>query len=777
MLTFPTDARLPIVLHHIDNMEPLGTTASVFDASEVARYMNAVADATADRKHLGGEVRACEYTQLRSVVVQNRQSPAKRKLEEYHRDQHAANSPDYPPFISRPGAKGTLDLCMRCSSIQFDRMFAANIKTKKGAFQIGLGPINGEWNTSCQVCCLFAAMRPPGTPKDQCCRLMAFSSLRSYPANSYHDRTPRNCRMVTDAVFLGVLPSTRNSFQLRDLSEAGFIATSDPARATETSKFEGRVLNPETVDFDTLKSWMNYCECHHTRTCGTRDLSSIDSVPLLRVIDCERRVITNQDPKTCRYLALSYVWGNAPSAEQMEWSEKLPETLPKVIEDAIVLALKLDHQFLWVDRYCIKQNDNKDRLTQIHNMDGIYKNAFACIIAAAGSDSTFGLPGVSTVPRIPQNRAMVGNRLLVSTMPSIETVVKSSTWATRAWTYQEGLLSRRRLLFTEYQVYYDCLVMSCAEAVHEPLDALHTKNKQALIGFKYSTRLFPLVDSKSAWELIADYSSRPLTKTDDALNAMLGIFSTLQKQDEIEYQIWGIPIRKGPRYDGEAVPSRTWQDLFVSGLIWASTQPSKRRPSFPSWSWVGWSGTVFSMGWTPVQFYLADYTEVWLESLEDTGGRYISIKQLGYYVRNAKARPNFGHKIRIKAPSINVWVSSKGESPVREAKWEAEFQTCEHGTTQTELHLTREASVDEQFRRRLQENTFTGIIVGQKSEDPTSLRDIKFLVVLVVDWVNEGQRVAERIGFFVLWNMEIKCAYGTCDIHGIPATMKEVTLM
>ncbi|KAF1952739.1 HET-domain-containing protein [Byssothecium circinans] len=736
-------------------MEPLSTTASVFDASEVASYINTVADAMEDRKRLGEEVRACEYIQLPSDVVQNRQSPAKRKLEEYHSDQHAADSPDYPAFISRPRAKGPPDLCTRCSSIQFDRMFAANINTRKGAFQIDLGPIKGEWNTSCQVCCLFAAMQLPGTPKDQRGQLVAFSSLRSYPANNCHDRTPRNCPMVTDTIFLGVLPSTRNSFQLRELSEAGFIATSDPSGVTETSKFEGRALNPETVDFDTLKSWMSYCECHHTRTCGTQDLSSVDFVPLLRVIDCERRIITSQNPKTCRYLALSYVWGDAPSAEQMEWSEKLPETLPNVIEDAIVLALKLDHRFLWVDRYCIKQNDEKDRLTQIHNMDGIYKNAFACIIAAAGSDSTFGLPGVSTVPRIPQNRAMVGNRLLVSTMPSIKAVLKSSTWSTRAWTYQEGLLSRRRLIFTKYQVYYDCLVMSCAEAIHEPLDALHTKNKQSLRAFTDFRPLFPRVDSKSAWELIADYSSRPLTKIDDALNAMLGIFSTLQKQDEIKYQIWGIPIRRGSQYDRKAVPSRTWQDLFVSGLIWASERPSKRRPSFPSWSWVGWCGTVFSMGWTLAQFYVADYTEVWLESLEET------------------ARPKFGHKIRIKAPLINVRISSKGERDV----WEAEFQTCKHGITQTELHLTREANVDKEFCRRLQENAFTGIIVGQEPNDATDERDLKFLVVLVVDWVNESQRVAERIGFFVLWNKDIKCAYGTCDYHSIPATMKEVTLM
>ncbi len=41
-------------------------------------------------------------------------------------------------------------------------------------------------------------------------------------------------------------------------------------------------------------------------------------------------------------------------------------------------------------------------------------------------------------------------------------------WSSRAWTYQEGLLSRRRLLFTESQVYFQCMEMHCWEGISAP---------------------------------------------------------------------------------------------------------------------------------------------------------------------------------------------------------------------------------------------------------------------------------------------------------------------
>jgi len=57
-------------------------------------------------------------------------------------------------------------------------------------------------------------------------------------------------------------------------------------------------------------------------------------------------------------------------------------------------------------RYCIQEDDALDKHVQIRNMDTIYANAFWTIVAAAGDNSDYGLPGVfrraEAVEMVPQ---------------------------------------------------------------------------------------------------------------------------------------------------------------------------------------------------------------------------------------------------------------------------------------------------------------------------------------------------------------------------------------
>ena len=59
-------------------------------------------------------------------------------------------------------------------------------------------------------------------------------------------------------------------------------------------------------------------------------------------------------------------------------------------------------------------------------MDLIYQNAFVTIVAAAGTDPSFGLPGVGATPRTPQASASIRGRCLVSTLPDPRTLIKAS---------------------------------------------------------------------------------------------------------------------------------------------------------------------------------------------------------------------------------------------------------------------------------------------------------------------------------------------------------------
>ena len=53
--------------------------------------------------------------------------------------------------------------------------------------------------------------------------------------------------------------------------------------------------------------------------------------------------------------------------------------------------------------------------------------------------------------------------ILVSGLEDPRITIKNSEWATRAWTYQEGVLSNRRLVFTEQQMHWECNGMATNE--------------------------------------------------------------------------------------------------------------------------------------------------------------------------------------------------------------------------------------------------------------------------------------------------------------------------
>src|SRR5271155_5299213 len=72
-----------------------------------------------------------------------------------------------------------------------------------------------------------------------------------------------------------------------------------------------------------------------------------------------------------------------------------------------------------------------------------YKNAEITMIAAAGKDPRYGLPGVGRRHRASQPCAKIGEHFLVSALDDLSYCIQDSPWRSRGWTYQEGVLSRR----------------------------------------------------------------------------------------------------------------------------------------------------------------------------------------------------------------------------------------------------------------------------------------------------------------------------------------------
>ncbi|KAF1365146.1 hypothetical protein EJ07DRAFT_161254 [Lizonia empirigonia] len=192
---------------------------------------------------------------------------------------------------------------------------------------------------------------------------------------------------------------------------------------------------------------MSYCQKHHHSQCAAPQLERRDRCFKIRVINCETREIIDADD-SCVYVALSYVWGaykpqmTVPCSSDGSKSIHLPAELPRTIEDAIIV-------------YCINQGDARELHRQLDLMDLIYNFAALTLVAAAGDNASFGLPGVSH-PRNLQPTISVDGQLWVSALEDPRRCVARSTWNSRAWTFQEGLFARQRLLFTTDQVAFEC---------------------------------------------------------------------------------------------------------------------------------------------------------------------------------------------------------------------------------------------------------------------------------------------------------------------------------
>jgi hypothetical protein len=198
-------------------------------------------------------------------------------------------------------------------------------------------------------------------------------------------------------------------------------------------------------------------------------------------------------------------------------------------------------------------------------MDRIYSEAQATIIAVAGDDPTYGLPGVSNRPRKPQGCVRIGDISLVQVFRDPSASVTSSAWNKRAWTFQEGILSRRKLLFTDRQVSFLCEDMFRVECISAPQSA-------GLMNADI-TELLPRGLKRWPSILLYKYTMRSLSYDADALNACLGVLKSIDEWNHI----WGVPFAIGSH-------------KFPLG--WYHQKPARRREGFPSWSWAGWETRI-----------------------------------------------------------------------------------------------------------------------------------------------------------------------------------------
>ncbi|KAF2000720.1 HET-domain-containing protein, partial [Amniculicola lignicola CBS 123094] len=200
----------------------------------------------------------------------------------------------------------------------------------------------------------------------------------------------------------------------------------------------------------------------------------MDPAAQLMLIDVQKRCLVQQ-PGSCRYLALSYTWektmdpfqttmGNLQELSQCGAFD-LPSNrsrLTTTILDSMTLTKELGLTYLWVDRFCIIQDDHAQKHTQLRAMASIYVNAYFTIAACGDLRSEYGLLGIDTErPRLnPFLRIQLSPTCrIISRLPQDEACSKRQPrlgYHTRGWTFQEWALPSRVLAFHHHTVSWLC---------------------------------------------------------------------------------------------------------------------------------------------------------------------------------------------------------------------------------------------------------------------------------------------------------------------------------
>ena len=382
--------------------------------------------------------------------------------------------------------------------------------------------------------------------------------------------------------------------------------------------YHGRLVN-ECIDLNLVRGWIQNCKNSHISECGYTPWEKSRQFPVgLRLIDVKRMCVIKAS-NHAKYIALSYVWGNTKTAqlttqnklsmEKISALSKRTDIIGRTILDAIQLVDGLEERYLWCDQLCIVQDDLLEKSRQISQMGLIYSQALFSIIAAGGDNADAPLPGLRPGSRsVVQHTEVVNGLRLIVPFPMLSQQLNTSIWNTRAWTFQERLLSRRSLIFTSQQVYFDCRCDSMQEDVvceraslHVSGDTFyHTSDSEAPTLFPKATSQGTqgigresLLSKPTPWpntfasysQLIETYSSKNFTYPEDILRAFSGAQTVLQK-------MYGWSFSYG-------LPEQIWDHA----LLWRPKDVLHRRvleetpkadyqSALPTYSWAAWTGPV-----------------------------------------------------------------------------------------------------------------------------------------------------------------------------------------
>ena len=584
-------------------------------------------------------------------------------------------SREHEAFATRTGRHAVTQrqqLCARCKELDFDFLF--DERERDCDFLMELGSLNP--GTSCRLCQLFYAMRVRRRnrkyySKDQYA-LFAIKppapfwyTKKSFlvVANTSRPGALHASKLRPEGGYIGFISTAASTKvqpnpALPSVHRTSRGVTSVPA-GVHPGSLVSRQIRSRSINYDLVRGWIDMCLSRHPKCYAAT--SALFRLEGLKLIDCYQYPYTIVQPtERVQYAALSYLWGKSGVEHGRPVDGILPRLLPRVIHDTITVTKELGIRYIWIDRYCIDQHDSTERDKQIQQMNYIYQGAFLTLIAAAGKDPHFGLPGVGKQSRPIQPKAQAGPYVVVSTLTDPRHKIRTSPWASRAWTYQEGYFSCRRLIFTDQQVYYECVTGMTVETVdyffegEYITDHLFSKNERR--------EQFPWAIANH----LGKYGGRTASHDVDIVRALEGVYNHFQQKRFPLDSYFGVPILPAAirqHHQQEVLQTdESRSEGFARGLCWRNTCPGKRRPSYPTWSWAGWTTPL--LGRIPeydhgLRLLPEDKPRIFAE---DANGSLLNLDDPSAYNRAVGAPPDtMSHFIHIEAWTVPLNVQWRAE--------------------------------------------------------------------------------------------------------------------
>ncbi|SCO26740.1 related to tol protein [Fusarium fujikuroi] len=312
----------------------------------------------------------------------------------------------------------------------------------------------------------------------------------------------------------------------------------------------------------------------------------------------------------------SYVWGKGLKENAIKQAQTTKENigyrmasgieatgLPKSIQDLIEVTRQIGFRYLWLDAFCIIQDDEDDK-GQFNSIAEFYKQADILISAASASDCDEGFLHSRIVDRcygsifeLPYEWKVNGDQtqgsLLLSEM-DLDCSTDNEPVHMRIWTFQEHLVSSRIISFGSRQIKWTCQKEKNfvdGGSYYGMIDDLEENLRIAFSPSQYPSET-PTEKNCRVWSwmlIVEEYSKRDYTRLEDRVPAFYEAMSLLAPhmgwtRDQCVYGIWKTDASRQLLWKKD-------KPLITEEVEQLEVAEKCGKP-LPSWSWATLPGEV-----------------------------------------------------------------------------------------------------------------------------------------------------------------------------------------